>query len=45
MDEAPSEEGSHLQTRSQPRVLRPDLQLESSDLKDVCKEFVNGVSE
>lgn len=41
MDEAPSEEGSHPDKRSQPRVLQPDLQQESSDLKDECKEFVN----
>lgn len=41
MDEAPSEEGSHPHKRSQPRVLQPDLQQESSDLKDECKEFVN----
>ncbi|XP_056906070.1 intraflagellar transport protein 20 homolog isoform X1 [Takifugu flavidus] len=45
MDEAPSEEGSHLHKRSQPRVLQPDLQQESSDLKDECKEFVNKISQ
>lgn len=41
MDEAPSKEGSHLHKHSQPRVLQPDLQQESSNLKDECKEFVN----
>lgn len=43
MDKDPLEEGSHLHKQSQLRVLQSDLQQESSDLKEECKEFVNSM--
>lgn len=39
MDKDPLETGSHLQ--SEPKVLEPELQQESSDLKEECHEFVD----
>lgn len=43
MDKDPLEEASHLHKQSQLRVLQCDLQQESSDLKEECKEFVNSM--
>lgn len=39
MDKEPLETDSDLQ--SEPKVVEPDLQQESSDLKDECQEFVD----
>lgn len=39
MDKDPLETSSHLQ--SEPKVLEPELQQESSDLKEECQEFVD----